>query len=267
MTGGKAARWADEDIADTLTGKAVQFIEQHKDKPFFLYFAPNDIHEPMAPHSRFKGTSGCGTRGDAIHELDWSVGEVLSVLDRLGLTDNTLVIFSSDNGGAIKDTYDDGTNELHGRQAPNGPLRGDKFSPWEGGHREPFVARWPGRIKPGTTSAELVCLVDMLSTLVNAAGGTVPKSAGPDSFNVLSALEGKGKGRESLVMHVSGPDPCAIRKGSWKLIVDKKSKTSLLFRLDEDLAEKHNIASKYPDKVRELEKLLEKIKMSGQSRN
>ena len=269
MSGGKAARWVDEDIADTLTRKAVEFIEHHREKPFFLYFATNDIHEPMAPHPRFKGTSDCGTRGDAIHEFDWSVGEVLAALDRFGLAENTLLIVSSDNGGALKDTYDDGTNELHGKQPPNGPLRGEKFTLFEGGHREPFIARWPGCIKPGTTSDELICLVDMLSTLAAAAGASVPKEAGPDSFNVLPALLGQTAGhpsRDSLVMHVSGPDQLALRKGPWKLLTKKGLEPVGLFRLDKDLAETKNLLSENPEKARELRGLLEQIVKKGRSR-
>ena len=269
MSGGRAARWVDEDMADTLTGKAVAFIEQHRDKPFFLYFAPDDIHEPMAPNARFKGTSGCGTRGDVIHEFDWSVGAVLAALDRLGLAENTLLIVSSDNGGALKDTYDDGTNALHGKQPPNGPLRGEKFTLYEGGHREPFIARWPGHIKPGTTSDELICLVDMLSTLATAAGAPVPKEAGPDSFDVLPALlgqSGNSPARETLVVHVSGPGQLAIRKGPWKLLTKKGLEPVGLYRLDKDLGETDNLLSEHPEMAHELRELIEQIVKNGRSR-
>src|SRR5207247_4855345 len=109
MAGGKAARWVDEDMADTFTKKAVGFIEKNKDRPFFLYFATHDIHVPRVPHPRFKGTSQSGTRGDVIQEFDWSVGQVLATLERLGLTDNTIVIVTSDNGGVMDDGYQDGS--------------------------------------------------------------------------------------------------------------------------------------------------------------
>ena len=153
MTGGKAARWVDEDIGDTLAAKAVKFIESNRSSPFFLYFAPHDIHEPMVPHPRFRGTSDCGWRGDVIHQLDWTVGEVLSALERLKLAANTLVIVTSDNGGAIKNTYDDGTNPLHGRQPPNGTLRGNKGTLYEGGHRVPFIARGRDASRPAAPPA------------------------------------------------------------------------------------------------------------------
>ena len=179
MTGGQAARWVDEDIADTLTAKAVKFLELHQGGPFFLYLATHDIHEPMVPHPRFRGTSDCGWRGDVIHQLDWTVGQVLATLDRLKLATNTLVIFTSDNGGAIKNTYDDGTNPLHSRQQPNGALRGFKGSLHEGGHRVPFIARWPGHIPAGGTSGELIGHVDTLATFAALTGQRLPPDAGP----------------------------------------------------------------------------------------
>jgi arylsulfatase A-like enzyme len=139
MSGGKAAFWKDEDIADTFTQEAVAFVERNKADPFFLYFAPHDVHPPTISHRRFVGTSGLGPRADMMQELDWSVGEILNTLDRLGLATNTLVIFSSDNGASPTDEQG---------HRPNGPWRGKKSQLWEGGHREPFLARWPGRIGP-----------------------------------------------------------------------------------------------------------------------
>jgi arylsulfatase A-like enzyme len=129
MSGGKAARWVDEDIADTITGKAVSFIERNRDKPFFLYFATHDVHVPRAPHQRFVGTSGCGTRGDVIRQMDWSVGQVLDALERLKLADDTLVIFTSDNGPVLDDGYADGAVELLNGHSPAGPWRGGKYTP------------------------------------------------------------------------------------------------------------------------------------------
>ena len=133
--------------------KAVKWIKEHKDEPFFLYFPTTNIHHPFTPHPQFRGTSQAGRYGDFIHELDWMVGEVLDALDEEGLTDNTLVIFTSDNGGMINLGGQDAL--MMGHKA-NGDLLGFKFDAWEGGHRVPFIARWPGKIKAGSVSHQLV---------------------------------------------------------------------------------------------------------------
>ncbi len=254
MTGGTAALWKDEDIADTLARRAVSFIEKQKaGTPFFLFLATHDIHEPMVPHPRFRGTSDCGWRGDVIHQLDWTVGEVLGALDRLGFAKNTLVIFTSDNGGAIKDTYDDGTNALHDRQPPNGKLRGKKGNLYEGGHREPFIARWPAKIPAGGESAALIAHVDMMATFATLTGQKLPAGAGPDSQNVLPALLGEkgAKGRDELVLQNNGQAPLALRSGPWKL-VQRPNGQPELYNLDQDLAETTDLAEKEPDRVRTL---------------
>lgn len=171
MTGGAAALWKDADIADTLTRRAVAFLANQKaGQPFFLSLAPHDLHEPMVPHPRFRGTSVCGWRGDVIQPLDWTAGEVLGALDRRGLARNMPVIFRSDNGGAITHTADDGTNHLHTVQPPNGALRGFKSSLYQGGHRVPFLARWPARIPAGGTSDALIGLVDLPRTFATVGG-------------------------------------------------------------------------------------------------
>jgi arylsulfatase A-like enzyme len=282
MTGGKAARWVDEDIADTLTAKAVKFIEANKAGPFFLYFTPHDIHEPMVPHPRFRGTSDCGWRGDVIHELDWTFGEVMSALDRLKLASNTLVIFTSDNGGAIKNTYDDGTNPLHGRQKPNGALRGFKGSLYEGGHRVPFIARWPGRIPAGGTSGQLIAHVDALATFAALTGQQLPADAGPDSFNVLSALLGgkSAKGRDHLVLQNNGQAPLALRLGEWMLIrkgggqqrggapKQKKAESpvSELYNLAADPQQANDLATAEPVRVNAMAVRLEQVRGQDHSR-
>jgi len=262
MAGGKTARWVDEEIADTFTGKAVDFIEQHKDGPFFLYFAPHDIHEPMAPNPRFKGTSTCGTRGDMIHELDWTVGRILETLDRLGLAETTLILFSSDNGGAVKNTYDDGTNAEHEKQPPNGVLRGIKGQLYEGGHRVPLLARWPGQIPAGSTSDALIGLVDLLPTCAAVAGVPVPAGACPDGVNELPALTGKcgnAPPRDALVLHTNGNGPLGMRKGPWMLVAHSRDnfKNAELYDLKNDLAETNNVAKGNPEKKQELIAMLE----------
>ena len=254
MTGGEKARWVDEDIADTLARRAVSFIEKQKaGRPFFLYLATHDIHEPMVPHPRFRGTSECGWRGDVIHQLDWTVGEVLAALDRLGLAKDTLVIFSSDNGGAIKDTYDDGTNHLHALQPPNGVLRGRKGQLYEGGHRVPFIARWPGKISPGAESTALLGLVDLLPTFAALAAQPLPPGAAPDAVDLSAVLLGApgAKGRDSLVLQNNGQSPLALRVGNWKLI-QKPNGTSELYDLAADLSEKKDLAAAEPARVKAL---------------
>lgn len=262
MTGGTAALWKDEDIADVLTRKAVAFIEKQKPgTPFFLYYAPHDIHEPMVPHPRFRGTSGCGWRGDVIHQLDWSIGEVLGALDRLGLARNTLVIFTSDNGGAIKNTYDDGTNALHQLQPPNGQLRGYKGSLYEGGHRVPFIARWPARIPAGQKSDALMGHIDMLPTLAAIAGQPVPQGAAPDAVMLTAALLGEkgAKGRDFLVLQNNSQSPLALRVGPWKLI-QKPTGSEELYNLSADPREEKDVHAAEPARARALAAQLEAIR-------
>lgn len=284
MSGGRAARWNDEEMADVLARKAVGFLEQSRSKPFFLYFATHDIHVPRVPHPRVRGTSGCGVRGDVIQQFDACVGTVLEALDRLELTENTLVIVTSDNGGVMDDGYADGALEdAHGHRC-NGPLRGYKGSLYEGGHREPFIARWPGRIPPGTESSELICLVDMLATFCSLAEKELPLDAGPDSFNVLPALlgqRGQRPIRDHLVVQTNGTAHQAIRQGPWMLIPPprtagersglagrgKRPARGELYNLAEDLAQKTDLAAKYPDKVQAMTGLLDRIRASGRSRS
>src|SRR4051812_4680708 len=187
MTGGKSALWVDEDIADTITGKAVNFIGQNKANPFFLYFATHDIHVPRLPNKRFAGKTPMGPRGDAIAELDWSVGQVLDALDRNGLARNTLVIFSSDNGPVVDDGYKDDAVEKLGGHKPAGPLRGGKYSRFDGGTRIPMMARWPGRIKADTQSAALFSQVDLYASFGALTGGKPAAGAAPDSLDALPA--------------------------------------------------------------------------------
>lgn len=257
MTGGNDARWTDETIADTLAKRAVDFIENAGTEPFFLFFSPHDFHEPMVPHPRFRGTSGCGWRGDVIQQLDWTVGEVLSALDRKGIIQNTLVIFTSDNGGQIKDTYDDGTRELQLRQPPNGNLRGHKGHLYEGGHRVPFLVRWPARVSAGTESSELICHIDLLASLSALVGLASPAG---DGVNVLPALLGApgGKGREELVLQNNGQRPLALRAGSWKLIEQKEGGPEL-YDLSADPGEQNDLSLQRSEKLRLMKERLAQI--------
>lgn len=270
MAGGKLARWKDEEIADNLTKQATGFIEQNKEKPFFLYFATHDIHVPRVPHPRFVGTSGCGVRGDVIQELDWSVGEVMSTLERLKLDDNTLVIFSSDNGPVVDDGYDDGSVENLNGHMPAGPFRGGKYSNYEGGTRVPFIVRWAGRVKPGVSEA-LICQVDLLASFAALSKAEVPKGVGGDSLNMLPALLGESKvGRDHVVEQATGPASLAIRKGPWKLVphtgpLAKKGPTPELYNVADDPGETKDVAEGHPEIVKELSVLLQEVRERGRT--
>jgi arylsulfatase A-like enzyme len=273
MDGGRRALWKDQDIADTLTREAIAFIESSKDKPFFLYFATHDIHVPRVPHPRFAGTSDCGVRGDVIQELDWSVGQVLETLDRLKLADDTLVIFSSDNGPVVDDGYADGSVQHLNGHAPGGPFRGGKYSNYEGGTRVPLITRWPGHVRPGANSAALVSQIDLLASLATLAGARPPKDAGPDSRDALGAFLGQAAtARSEIVEQAGGPLTLAIRKGNWKLIPHlpqaqtRKSASGAinpeLYDVATDPGETKNVAADHPDVVQALATSLQHIRES-----
>src|SRR5439155_23227355 len=215
MTGGKAALWKDEEMAQVFTSKATTFIEQHTATPFFLYFAPHDPHVPRVPNPRFVGRSGLGPRGDVIVQSDWAVGEILGTLERLKLTNRTLVIFTSDNGPVVDDGYqDDAVAKLNGHR-PAGPFRGGKYSNFEGGTRVPFIARWPGHVQRGVSDA-LISHIDLLASFVDLTGQRLAAGDGPDSRQLMSTVLGRSKaGRDHLVEQGSG---LALREGRWKYI-------------------------------------------------
>ena len=205
MTGGEKARWIDEDMADVITKKALDFIDDHKQEKFFLFFSTHDIHVPRVPHSRFVGATDLGPRGDAMVQLDWCVGELLSALEDHGLAENTLVIFTSDNGPVLDDGYVDQANERNGGHQPAGPFRAGKYSKFEGGTRVPFVARWPGKIEPGTTSDALFGQIDLATSFSALVGADVPAGAFPDGQDALDTLFGVDLvGRDFLVHEAWG---------------------------------------------------------------
>lgn len=271
MTGGKAALWKDEDMADVFTREATAFIEQHRTKPFFLFFSLHDPHVPRVPHPRFVGATPMGPRGDAIAQLDWCVAEVLSTLDRLQLANDTLVLFTSDNGPVIDDGYRDEAVEKLGDHLPAGPFRGGKYSNFEGGTRVPFVVRWPARVKPGVSDA-LVSQVDLIASFAELLGSPLREPTAPDSESVLLALLGKTKtGRTVLVEHAGS---LAVRQKQWKYIepgkgprINENTNTDLgndpgpqLYDLAADPGERKNLAATHPDKLRQLQALLEELR-------
>lgn len=276
MTGGKSALWVDEDMADRITEKAVAYINGHKSNPFFLYFATHDIHVPRVPHKRFVGKSGMGPRGDAILSLDWSVGQLLDTLERNRLMENTLIIFSSDNGPVVDDGYKDDAVEKLGSHKPAGPLRGGKYSMFDGGTRVPFMASWKGKIKPGTSNA-LISQIDLFASFAGLTGQKLPEDSAPDSFDVLPALLGQSRqGRDHLVEHAGG---LSLIQGDWKVIEARKGpKTNLtgnelgnnetpqLFNLAEDIGEKNDLAARYPDRVKSMLAEIARIRATPRTR-
>jgi len=277
MTGGKAALWKDEDMADVFTGKAVEFIENNRSAPFFLYFATHDPHVPRVVHPRFAGKSGLGPRGDAIVEADWSAGQIIATLDRLGLANNTLVIFTSDNGPVVDDGYKDDAKEKLGSHRPSGPFRGGKYSTFEAGTRVPFIVRWPGHVKPGVSDA-LVSQVDFLASFAAFTKQPLDTDAGPDSIDTMAAFLGESpRGRESVIEEGGG---LALRRGQWKYIEPNKrqrisqdtgielgnSPEPQLYDLSKDPGETKNLAAELPEKLRDLASALEELKKAGRTR-
>ncbi|WP_182864731.1 sulfatase family protein [Rhodopirellula sp. JC639] len=277
-----APQRVDEDVMDELTTDAVTWLEkQTADTPFFLYFAPVAIHFPYTPSDKTKGESGTGLYGDWIHELDLSVGRILDAIDRMKATDQTLVIFTSDNGGVL---MTEGTRpEAEAYRAGlrcNGHLRGRKHSIYEGGFRVPFLVRWPGHVQPGTVCDDTINLVDIYATLAAVIDQPLrpDEDAAEDSFNVLPAMLGTPKEeppRPSMIVH-SPNGNFAIRRGPWKYIEGKSSPTlkrvprrdelhAQLFNLQDDPGEKHNVINKHPDVVNRLASLLEQQRTDGRS--
>jgi arylsulfatase A len=283
-TGGHAARFRDEDLADKWVEKSIEFIEQNREHPFFLFFASHDIHVPRMPHERFQGKTTLGFRGDAIIQLDWCVGELMAALDRLELAENTLVVFCSDNGPVLDDGYQDGAIEKIGNHRAAGPYTGGKYSVYEGGTRTPFITRWTGRIQPGT-SAQLVCTIDLAASLAALSGQRLPDDACLDSCNVLPALLGEpgAKGRDHLVQQDNGNNGTyGLRVGDWKLHrYGKKTARNVvvetelantpvpefqLFHLADDPAETSNVIEQHPEVAEKLKAQLAEIIESGRTR-
>jgi arylsulfatase A-like enzyme len=280
MTGGTAALWKDEDIADEITRRAVAHIEAKKDERFFLFFTLHDPHVPRVPHPRFVGSTGMGPRGDVIAQIDWCVGEINRTLDRLGLTENTLVIVSSDNGPVLDDGYKDDSDKLIGDHKPAGPFRGFKYGRWEGSNRVPFILRWPARIPAGQVSDAIVGQVDFPASFAALTGRALKESEFPDSFNVLPALLDSNKsGRPSIVLegirnilgYRSGDwkyhEPTKVDRIAWGAKIDIGARPEpMLYHLATDPGEAKNVADEHPEIVGKLHAELQQIKSSGRSR-
>lgn len=271
MSGGKMARWVDEELSTTFLSKAQQFIETSQKKPFFLYFALTEPHVPRMPATMFRGKSGLGLRGDAILQLDWTVGEIMKQLKNLNIDKNTVIVFSSDNGPVLDDGYqDEAVTKLNGH-TPAGQFRGGKYSALEAGTRVPFILSWPGTVKPKVSDA-MVSQMDLLASFSKLIKQPIPSGDAPDSENLLDAFTGKStKGRSVFVEHAG---TLAIIKDGWKYISPSKgaaydksvgietgnSPEPQLYNLNEDKSEKNNLAAQQPALVNELKDLLMKIR-------
>jgi arylsulfatase A len=283
-TGGHAARFRDEDLGDKWIEKANTWIEANRTQPFFLFFASHDIHVPRMPHERFQGTTGLGFRGDSIAEFDWSVGELMKTLDRLGLAEKTLVVLCSDNGPVMDDGYKDGALEKRGDHRAGGPYRGGKYTVFEGGTRTPFITRWKGRIQPGVSEA-MVTTIDLAASLAALTGVKLPADACVDSFDVSDAFLGRpgAKGRDYVLSQDNGgTGNFGFLEGNWKLIrYDSRAANNeiveqplqrttqpqfQLFDLSKDPGEKTDLIAQHADVAEKLKARLAAIIAAGRSR-
>ncbi|MFT4691943.1 MAG: sulfatase family protein [Verrucomicrobiia bacterium] len=283
-TGGQSARFRDEDLADEWVDQSVKYMEENKDRPFFLFFSSHDVHVPRIPHERFQGATTLGFRGDAIIQLDWCVGEIMKTVDRLKLSRKTMIVFCSDNGPVMDDGYADFALEKLGKHRAGGPFTGGKYSVYEGGTRTPFITRWKGRIKPGV-SDELVCTIDLPASFASLSGAKLKDDACIDSFDVMGALLGKkgARGRDHLVQQDNGKgNNYGLRVGKWKLqrhdskrsrnvvveeqLANRPVDRFRLFDVNADPREMTDLSASNPDVAQRLQAQLQKIIDDGRSR-
>ncbi|MBI5769238.1 MAG: arylsulfatase [Verrucomicrobia bacterium] len=291
-TSGIEKSWLPNRVMETLTGRVTGWIEkQQRNEPFFVYFAPNAVHEPIVPNPQFSGNA-LGKYGDFIRELDWSVGQVLGTLDRLDLVKNTLVIFTSDNGGVVNPGNESAQAAIKAGLAINGPLKGGKHSEWEGGFREPFLVRWPGRVPAGTVSEQVICLTDMAATFASVLGVPLTKGNAEDSFDVLRAFTEASPGapvRDHVILQ-SADAVYDLRQGDWKLVErqgapaveqlrnkkkaaaaeKKKAKQAgmkdELYNLRADPSEERDVAAANADRVTQMKQALAAARDRGYTR-
>ncbi|MDW5289183.1 arylsulfatase [Formosa sp. PL04] len=276
MKGGQSAKWSDVDMADQFLVKAQDYVKTHKESPFFLYYAMQQPHVPRTPHPRFVGKSGLGPRGDVILEADWCIGEFMKTLKEEGLLENTLIVFSSDNGPVLNDGYYDDAVEKLGNHDPKGGLRGGKYSLFEAGTRVPLITYWKGKIQPAVSDA-VVCQMDLLASIANLVG---IEEKSTDSQDFLDLLLGKvDKGRDNLILEATSRT--ALRSGDWLMIPAYKGKNFQeevgievgsfpyfqLYNLKEDKGQQNNLAISNPEKLAELLKVFESLRGKDYNKN
>jgi arylsulfatase A len=274
MSGGKSALWDDETMTDVFIDQTRQFISTNKEKPFFLFFASQLTHVPRTPNKRFQGKTELTYRGDATVELDWAVGEIMKMLEDNGLTENTIVIFSSDNGPVYDDGYDDGTTiklsngEVDRGHDGSGQWRGGKYQIFEGGTRVPFIIRWPAGIKKPGVSNALVSQIDFLASFASLLKIELSPDEAKDSRNMLDAFLGKDSEGLPYMVKEAGK-ALALRSGYWKYIEPPQNKNrkptqggseAALYNLAIDPSETSNIIADYPEKAAEMDKMLKEIR-------
>jgi arylsulfatase A len=273
MTGGKKARWIDEEIPLVLNDKAKQFIVDNKNQPFFLYYAFPNIHVPRTPNKNFVGATKMGARGDVIAEMDWMTGEIIQLLDSLKISENTLIIFSSDNGPVLDDGYKDFAEQLVGIHKPSAIYRGGKYSAYEAGTRVPMIIYWKGKIKSAVSDA-LFSQVDLFASLAKLIDQKIPAGAAADSKDKMGVLLGSSKQGSTYLLEESYT--LSLRKENWKYIApqekltpgwmkNKKIESGLstqpqLYNLKTDAGEKNNVAEKHPAMVQQMQQQLNKIR-------
>lgn len=273
MKGGGKALWKDENIADSILVHAQGFIQANKDKPFFMYFATNDVHVPRFPHERFRGKNPMGLRGDAIVQFDWTVGQLLKTLDDLGIADNTIIILSSDNGPVVDDGYADEAVAKLGSHRPTGPLRGNKYSAFEGGTRIPAIVRWPKEIHKAAVSDALVSQIDWFASFASLLQVRLPKGAAIDSRNHLDTWLGKDNADRPWVIEQALNHALSVRTKEWKYIEPSRGEAIMenesvetgylmepqLYHVASDCEQK-NVAKENPEIVYELQSILKDVR-------
>lgn len=274
MGGGEQSWWRDEDFPNIFTDKAIDFIDEISDAPFFMFFCFNKIHVPRVPNERFVGKSTMGPRGDAIVQMDWMVGRIMNALKENGLLENTLIVFTSDNDPVLNDGYEDQAEELLGNHKPAGSYRGGKYSIFEGGNRMPAISYWPGIIKGGQVNDALWSQTDLFASFARLSGYNNPEKIPDDSEEMLDVILGRSEKGRDILLEEAGT--FALRKGPWKYIMPKPGAPEAIYydaikniemgviskpqfyNLEEDPGEKNNLAQKYPETVKELhEKIIE----------
>ena len=273
MKGGKSAEWVDENFPHVFTQKAKSFIAKNKAKPFMLFFPFHDIHVPRVPNKMFAGKSPMGVRGDAIAQMDWISGQIIDELKKQGVFDNTLIIFSSDNGPVLDDGYNDQAAELVGQHDPSGAYRGGKYSAYEAGTRVPMIVTYPNGLKAKGDSAALISHIDLYRSFATLTNTPLLAGEAIDSENVLTALLDANKPARTEMLEESFT--LSLRDGDWKYIAPFKgttpdwlvnkdienglSSTAQLYRLEHDKKEKTNLIEQYPEQAKAMQARIEQI--------